>query len=266
MQGKPGSGVSSAAFSRFLLNTDLPIFLEAPLQKPDAAPAASQLPPASGTDTGEMQQQQQAGHGPLCQPVSLAVLRRIWVQTPPSGVSSLFACRPVVELHQTAPLQLPPEAVEALAQDQHYEPSEAAGGIHTSIEKPGEGNSVPATPAVTAAGVDVAGGAKAPGPAQGTARGDASRGGSASGCTFHVAPAAEVRLPPDSLCIVTLPLAYTAPLAWLASPQQQAAAARHPGGTRVLCPLVPVRDAWPFEAKLLKGTFLFPTAPPPSEP
>ncbi len=77
---------------------------------------------------------------------------------------------------------------------------------------------------------------------------------------LRFAPDSDMRLPPDSLCVITLPTVYAAPLTWLdhltTAPAADISDAK--GQQAPLCPIIPVRESWPFSAKLMKGTLLFP--------
>ena len=258
-QGKPSS--STSYFSHFLLNTDLPLFLAAPQQKAVAAgdaQAGSPQPVPTQSNDGDVP----------CHPTSLAILRRIWVQTPPSSDGPLLACRPVVELKQVAPLQLPTEALEAMTRD-------PAGPSSSSSRKVAEGL-VQAHPcglsthktALVGPG-DL--GTPAPRPMS-NALGPTGRGIRLGQIQF--APSDEVRLPPDSLCVITLPSVYAAPISWLvqsAAPRANNAVTDPMASDdshivdsikehklEALCPIIPIQEAWPFTAKVAKGTILFP--------
>ena len=197
----------------------------------------------------------------------MAVLRRIWVQTPPSE-GPLFACRPVIDLAQVAPLHFPAESIEVLRADQravsapHRDVQEDEEGLERSKSLEG-----PALAASDKAVSELTGRARVPEPLNNAS--GATTGGGRLG-QLQITPCDEViRLPPDSLCVITLPQAYAAPLMWLV-PYASASSASlfksvdkpEPLTARetkdVICPIIPIREAWPFTAKVAKGTILFP--------
>ena len=241
---------STASFSRHLVSNDLPLFLEVPQPKatdtttPGTAqedPAARQQPPATGDGMGH--------------PASLAVLRRFWVQTPPSETGApLFACSPVAEIRQIAPLQLPEEAIQARLAEELRRQQPVQETAESRADGAGGGGALSAPVLeLSAAGTSKPSGRKTTVPVA------PSPPAAVVGACFQVSLAsAEIRLPPSSLCVITLPSVHAAPLDWLS----QVPSKTHKGVKHVeegvTFPIIPQSPTWPYLGRVLKGTILYP--------
>ncbi|GAX83369.1 hypothetical protein CEUSTIGMA_g10794.t1 [Chlamydomonas eustigma] len=260
--GQSKSGLSSAALARFLLTEDLPIFLEASTSNP-GQPAHTpllkqqQIPPSSN-QPNQASPSDVSGH-----PTSLAVLRRIWVVTPPSS-QALFCSKPIVEMKQCSPLLLEPEAALATIEAQSSIPAYG----HASIKSTNADKGVREEVGISAAAL-VQSDVVHPQVRSSTNSGNQGEARSTTPllCELQYKPGSEMKLPPDCFCVITLPNVYAAPYSWLAPSAagkiSNTSSSKESSVTQTsppLLPIFPLKDNWPFSARLLKGTLLYPNA------
>ena len=229
----------------------------------------------------------------LARPPTLFQLQRIYVLTPPSASACSLATRPTIRLEpqQEARRQvlLPGDTVGNLLGAYPRE----VGGLHEAHADPEPQSGSRSGPS-TSAGSAVPGSTVHHGsnldldPDLDLDRHRLFVGDLPS---LEFFPEAELRLPPDSLCVVTLPLVLGVPAAWLGLPLPTAAppagklaggapaaaegggapqrpgqpgrgCAACPGGGAcdevLVLPLVPRTPGSPFSAHLVAGTALYP--------
>jgi hypothetical protein len=188
------------------------------------------------------------------------------VLTPPSNLV-LFCSKPVVEMKQCAPLLLELEAVLATeeAQSNFVQDFDATAG-NTFVGK-GEREEGSISETALQCSVDTNTSQAHVKSIKLRSEGLGAARSSSALCELNYVPCNPVQLPPDSLCAITLPNVYAAPLAWLASniAAQESACATGAGDSLLrksgaLLPVTPLRANWPFSARLLKGTLLYPEA------